>query len=162
MNTSQGRTLVPHTALVPGPDLNPWDTNLAVAEAQDLLRAHGFDIPVNGDFDWKTENAVKSYQRKYDLRVDGIVGMETWISLKRTVPPGVRALQVGRSGADVFELQGLLQIAGYRLKRDGVFGEETQRAVIAFQQQHRLQANGTVNPMTWALLGVRASLLKQS
>jgi peptidoglycan hydrolase-like protein with peptidoglycan-binding domain len=156
MNTIQGRSLVPHTALVPGPELNPWDNNPAVAEVQELLCAHGFDIPVNEDFDWRTENAVKSYQRQHDLRVDGIVGVETWISLKRTVPPGARALQKGHTGADVFELQGLLQVAGHAIKRDGVFGKETQSAVVSFQQQHRLQSDGVVTPVTWALLSGKA------
>jgi peptidoglycan hydrolase-like protein with peptidoglycan-binding domain len=162
MNTIQGRSLVPHTALVPGPELNPWDNHPAVAEVQELLRAHGFEVPVSGDFDWRTENAVKSYQYQHELRVDGIVGIETWISLKRTVPPGARALQKGHSGADVYELQGLLQIAGCAVKRDGVFGEETRSAVIHFQQQHHLNQDGIVTPITWALLSGRAGIhLKQ-
>lgn len=32
---------------------------------------------------------------------------------------------------------------------DGIFGNETRRAVIAFQQAHRLKADGIVDQVTW-------------
>lgn len=143
---------LPSTALTPGPDLYPWDISPAVAEAQELLNAHGFQVPTNGDFDWRTETAVKFYQRRHGLRVDGIIGPQTWISLKTTVKPGARLLKDGDSGADVYELQGLLLINGHVLKRDGVFGAETQSAVMAFQERHHLRADGIVTPVTWAVL----------
>ena len=146
---------IPDTALKPGPTLSPWDINSAVAEMQELLRAHDYNVPINGDYDWKTEVAVKTYQRKQGLKVDAIVGPETWISLKSTVQPGARTLREGFSGADVYQLQGLLQIQGYVIKRDGVFGAETKSAVIAFQQRQHLQPTGMVNSVTWALLGER-------
>lgn len=152
MKITQAAMPIPDTAVRPGPTLTPWDINPAVAEMQELLRAHDYSVPVNGDFDWKTEVAVKAYQRKHGLKVDAIVGPETWISLKSTVQPGVRILREGCSGADVYELQGLLQIQGFAIKRDGVFGAETRSAVIAFQQRQHLQATGLVNSVTWALL----------
>jgi peptidoglycan hydrolase-like protein with peptidoglycan-binding domain len=105
--------------------------------------------------------AVKTYQRKHGLKVDAIVGLETWISLKSNVKPGVRLLREGCSGADVYELQGLLQIQGYVIKRDGVFGEETKSAVIAFQQRQHLQVTGIVNPVTWGLLGERKNVYQK-
>lgn len=152
---------IPDTALKPGPTLNPWDINPAVAEMQELLRAHDYNVPINGDYDWKTEVAVKTYQRRHGLKVDAIVGPETWISLKSTVQSGVRALREGCSGADVYQLQGLLQIHGYVIKRDGVFGAETKSAVIAFQQRQHLQDTGIVNSVTWALLGERKDIYQK-
>lgn len=159
MNLSPVGRSLPETAFEPGPDLYPWDIGPAVAEAQDLLYAHGFqDIAINGDFDWKTEAAVKAYQRQHQLRVDGIIGAQTWISLKQTVQPGVRSLQEGHAGADVYELQGLLQIHGHAIQRDGIFGPETRSAVLSFQHEHHLQADGIVMPVTWALLGEKGTL----
>lgn len=140
-------------ALAPGPTLHPWDVGSAVADMQELLRAHGFNVAVDGDFNWKTEAAVKIYQKQHKLRIDGIVGPQTWRSLKTTIKPGTRVLQEGHTGADVFELQGLLQIQGYALKRDGIFGPETKRAVLNFQRLHQLIEDGKAHPVTWTLLG---------
>jgi peptidoglycan hydrolase-like protein with peptidoglycan-binding domain len=161
MNRHQAVMFIPDTAVAPGADLNPWDIDPAVQELQELLSAHGFNVPLNGDFDWRTEAAVKTYQRQHRLAVDGIVGRETWMSLKSTVKPGARILKQGASGADVHELQGLLQVHGYAIKRDGVFGPETTSAVLSFQQRHRLQSDGIVHPVTWALLGERTESLRK-
>jgi hypothetical protein len=45
----------------------------SVRTLQDFLK-----IPVDGDFGPKTESAVKSYQKKNGLIVDGVVGPKTW------------------------------------------------------------------------------------
>lgn len=134
------------------PELNPWDVGPAVARMQELLRAHGFQLRVDGDFGWRTEMAVKVFQRQHGLRIDGIVGSETWATLMATVQPGSRLLRLGCSGADVYELQGLLQVNGYAIKRDGNFGAETKSSVIAFQREHHLHDDGLVDSVTWALL----------
>jgi murein L,D-transpeptidase YcbB/YkuD len=138
----------------PNPILHPWDAGQAVAELQELLRAHGFKVRIDGDFGWLTEAAVKEYQRQHELKPDGIVGAATWHSLKSLVQAGVRLLRLHHSGADVHELQGLLQVSdgGYALKRDGTFGEKTRQAVLDFQQHHHLKPTGMVDPPTWAIL----------
>ncbi|MBD3880334.1 peptidoglycan-binding protein [Phormidium tenue FACHB-886] len=137
----------------PTPLLHPWDVGQAVAELQELLCAHGFSrVRVDGDFGSKTETAVKLFQKQHGLRIDGIVGVETWVALRATVQPGTRNLRFGRSGADVMELQGLLQINGFDVKRDGYFGSKTRAAVISFQQRHQLQPDGLVSSVIWTLL----------
>jgi peptidoglycan hydrolase-like protein with peptidoglycan-binding domain len=161
MNRIQEVMFVPDTAVTPGPDLYPWDVKPAVLELQELLLAHGFKVPLNSDFDWKTEAAVKSYQRQHGLRVDGVVGQETWAALKSTVKPGARILRQGASGADVYELQGLLQVQGYGIKRDGVFAAETNSAVMSFQSQHHLLPDGIVRPVMWALLAGKNDILRK-
>lgn len=135
-----------------GPVLNPWDSGPAVADLQELLRAHGFNLIVDGSFGWITEAAVKTLQRQHGLRVDGVVGPATWAVLKATIKPGTRTLRQGHSGADVHELQGLLLVHGHQLCRDGLFGDRTRAAVMAFQNQNRLKATGTVDAITWNLL----------
>lgn len=132
--------------------LYPWDVGPPVARMQELLRAHGFSLRVDGDYGWRTEIAVKTFQRQQGLRVDGVVGPETWQRLAATVQPGTRPLRYGYSGADVYELQGLLQVNGYAIKRTGFFDGDTKSAVIGFQQEHRLRDDGIVDSVTWALL----------
>ncbi|TVL90118.1 peptidoglycan-binding protein [Streptomyces sp. SAJ15] len=56
-----------------------WD----VAEAQCLLRRHGFDPGgVDGVFGDRTERAVKRFQKRSELVVDGKVGPHTWKALR--------------------------------------------------------------------------------
>ncbi len=135
-----------------GPYLYPWDRGPAVAELQELLNAHGFKLRIDGDFGYITEEAVKEFQRQRNLRIDGIIGPKTWAALKKAVQPGTRTLRHGHTGADVCELQGLLQVCGYNIHRNGVFEEETKRAVVAFQQRHKLQESGKVDRVTWTVL----------
>lgn len=137
---------------VPRPELQPWSVGPAVVELQELLNGHGFKLRVDGDFGCQTEAAVRAFQRQNNLRSNSIVDMATWNALQANIQPGARALQQGRSGSDVWELQGLLKINGYPIQRDGWFGEETHRAVTAFQQRHNLLADGIVGPITWRLL----------
>jgi len=53
----------------------------------------------------------------------------------------------GMNGPEVQQLQRLLG-----LTPDGLFGPATQAAVVAFQRQHKLGADGIVGPQTWALM----------
>lgn len=151
MNTNRVAKASTDPALT-GPELCPWESGPAVAQLQELLRAHGFDLKIDGDFGSITEAAVRSFQKQQGLTIDGVVDSKTWAMLKSTLQPGYRVLRQGHTGADVRELQGLLQIYGYNLCRDGIFGEKTKQAVIAFQQKHKLKDNGMVDSITWTVL----------
>lgn len=61
-------------------------------------------------------------------------------------------LSYGSSGPYVEMLQLALIRAGYSLKIDGIFGTSTQRAVISFQNQSGLAADGIVGAKTWQAL----------
>lgn len=56
-------------------------------------------------------------------------------------------LKKGDTGNRVRDLQRLLNIT-----QDGIFGEDTERAVCEFQKSHSLVVDGIVGAQTWALL----------
>lgn len=63
-------------------------------------------------------------------------------------------LRRGSRGADVIDLQRLLNAAGCspEIEEDGIFGAATEAVVKDFQAAHGLTADGVVGPMTWAAL----------
>ena len=58
----------------------------------------------------------------------------------------------GSTGAAVTLLQTDLNVLGYGLAVDGVFGAATYAAVIKFQRSQGLSQDGVVGPETWAAL----------
>ena len=60
----------------------------AVKELQKKLNENGYNLAVDGRFGSATRSAVKDYQKKQGLAVDGIVGKNTWGSLLGTTVPG--------------------------------------------------------------------------
>ena len=49
-----------------------------VRAVQARLKERGWKVPVNGKFDAATDSVVKAFQREKRLKVDGIVGSNTW------------------------------------------------------------------------------------
>lgn len=58
-------------------------------------------------------------------------------------------LKRGSRGNNVKELQELLNNHGYNLKVDGIFGDNTEKAVLQFQLDHQLKVDGIVGKITW-------------
>ncbi len=111
-------------------------------------------LQINADGMWgsHTGRAVKRFQRAHGLTPDGIVGRQTWATLRGG--GGGRRAHATRTGArpTVRTLQRLLGLA-----TDGVFGPQTTQAVRRFQGSHGLTPDGIVGPATWRALGVRSS-----
>jgi peptidoglycan hydrolase-like protein with peptidoglycan-binding domain len=117
-----------------------------VVAIQYLLRHHGSDIEVDGDFGEQTDGAVRAFQTSKGLTVDGVVGPETWGALWVT-------LRKGTTGSDaVLALQTLLNLRGQDIAIDGDFGDQTDGAVRAFQKAKGLTVDGVASPQTWAAL----------
>ena len=133
----------------------------------------GQALAEDGMYGPATERAVKNFQRKIGIRLDGIVGAQTFYALGKEIGNyieekpefGSRELRLGIRGGDVRILQNRLNALGRRYARiiggpaDGVFGSRTQRAVRRFQLdfRHRCQgmlANGIVGPDTFNSLYV--------
>lgn len=67
-------------------------------------------------------------------------------------------LQRGANGTDVQRLQGDLSRLGYNIGTiDGDFGANTEQAVIKFQQDNNLTADGVVGRQTGEALGMALS-----
>ena len=129
----------------------------------------------DGIFGSKTEASVREFQRIFGLTSDGIIGPATWYAIVRlytavtslselrsqgqqfyainwTAP---NALQIGDSNEKVRQLQYMLSILSAYISSipavdiDGVFGQQTQAAVLATQRRFGLPETGVVDSFTW-------------
>ena len=118
---------------------------------------------VNGKYDEATEAAVIAFQeRTKGIWADGIAGPETLRALyssgaARTSKPAAtnsaETLQYGSEGSAVTKLQKKLQDLGYLAgNADGKFGVATEAAVIAFQRNNNLTADGKAGTATQSKL----------
>jgi N-acetylmuramoyl-L-alanine amidase len=110
-----------------------------------------------GDFADGTEAAVRDFQQGRGLRVDGIVGRQTWSALVESgFALGDRHLYERRPmlrGDDVGELQRRLNALGFDAGReDAIFGPATAAALREFQRNAGLGADGIAGPETLATL----------
>lgn len=129
------------------------DEGPAVRDIQDRLAALGFEPGADQRslFAEGTTAAVTAFQKAKGLDVDGIVGPDTWRSLYEAgYRLGDRILFMRRPmirGEDVAELQSRLNSLGFDSgKVDGIFGPNTEVAVIDFQHNRFLAEDGKVGP----------------
>ena len=134
--------------------------------------------PVDGIFGVETENAVREFQRVFDLDVDGIMGKATWYKIQfvynavkklnelfsegLTFDEAVQQFQgvmaEGDKGYEVSVVQYYLNtVAEFiaevpSVSMNGVFDEQMKNSVIAFQTYAGLPATGVVDDATWNLL----------
>ena len=67
------------TVLVKLNELKRGSTGGQVNTLKALLNEFGFgDLPLDGDFDWSTEQAVNQYKDRYGLEENGVVDSEMW------------------------------------------------------------------------------------
>ena len=158
-----------------GTTLRTGSTGSAVEQLQfwlNTLAQYESAIPsvtVDGVFGSGTAAAVRAFQRKYGLTVDGVVGRTTWtevydqfrsIQSDNGTPnayPGT-PLREGSSGQNVRLVQFWLKIARTvytslaNVTVDGKFGAGTAAAVQRFQRYFGLTADGVVGRTTWQKL----------
>ena len=129
----------------------------------------------NGIFGFETEEAVKAFQRIFNLTDDGVVGNATWYAIQRIYAAvkrlnslnseGLRYNEVDRQFPETLSLGdqntgvALLQyyldfLSAYYdsippLESDGIFGESTRNAVYAAQAVFGLPVDGVVGEQTW-------------
>ena len=117
----------------------------AVSELQRML-----GIPADGVFGRQTRSAVRAFQARHGLEVDGVAGPIT----RGALGGGGGS---GGGGAANQRLPASTTIAVQRalgISADGVFGRQTRRAVRAFQANKGLEVDGVVGPQTLGALGI--------
>ena len=129
-------------------------------------------IDIDGIFGPSTENAIKAFQRLFELPITGTVDLTTYDILYRTylgfireIPfkyldgkiypyPGI-PLRLGAESEVVRLLQEYLNYISEffvqipSVSPTGYFGQRTEEAVIAFQRLNGLEPTGTVASATW-------------
>lgn len=145
--------------------LSRGDRSSAVVEIRAALTALGLLDNPDGDpttgksvavdvFDNKLDEAVRAFQQRRGLLVDGIVGAATYRALQEaSYQLGARTLnhQFGAPmyGDDVATLQSRLQELGfYTGLVDGFFGMQTHNALVSYQREYGLDADGVCGPET--------------
>jgi N-acetylmuramoyl-L-alanine amidase len=133
------------------------DHGPVVAEIRDKLTQLGLlvgDPATADDFDDATDRAVRAFQQRRGLRVDGVVGTETYRALDEAHwRLGDRLLSYAAGhpyvGDDVAVLQQRLLDMGFDPGRcDGIFGQQTEAALREFQRNVGMIPDGTVGPQT--------------
>ncbi len=120
-----------------GPDVAAVQERLITLK---LLKA-----PATGKFDRLTEEAVKKFQQSAAIEMNGRVGPFTLEKLN----DAVAVYGPGSQGPGVHTLQTHLRKLGY-LKADatGLFDAATERAVLAFQKDNKIELTGKAGPTT--------------
>lgn len=173
----------PITSSYPGYPLEIGSFGQPVFIIQELLNGIAVNYPnipliypPDGIFGSVTESAVETFQRQFNLLVDGVVGRSTWNMLSR-IYVAVRklaelgslgrldgyftglwtgkVLRRGDVGIEVQQLQYFLSIVAEEYESipavtvDSRFGAGLERSVRAFQREFGLVQDGLVGESTW-------------
>src|SRR3954469_8472559 len=127
-----------------------------VAALQVAMRALGlYPHAVDGISGPWTQGAVRTFQARQRLAVDGIAGAQTRRALGRRGKPslGKRPMHKGQRGWDVAALQFLLHERGFEPGGfDGGFRPDTRHAVRRFQSAAHIGVDGIAGPTTLGAL----------
>jgi len=141
-------------------NLTLGDRGREVSDVQKRLLTQGFELGregVDGYYGPNTRLAVRAFQQRRGLLVDGEVGDNTWRELVETgYTLGDRLLYLREPqfrGDDVLGLQVKLNLLGFNAGAErGVYDEDVERAVLDFQRNAGLVPDGIVGPVTLAKL----------
>ena len=135
----------------------------AVRVLQTKLTELGYNTKgTDGIFGNNTRNAVIEFQRAYGLEADGIVGNATRNQINTCYTNHLNnVLSVGSRGSNVKKLQENLTKLGYNTYgADGIFGNNTKKAVLSFQRANNLSADGIVGANTHKAINAALERLK--
>lgn len=144
----------PSATLPPRPDflktlktiLTPGTEGPEVTSVQEkLITLKLLKGPATGKYDAATEAAVRKFQQSIKIEVNGRVGPYTL----QKINDAVAVYGPGSVGPGVLTVQNHLRKLGY-LKADatGLYDAATEKAVLAFQKDYRIEQTGKVGPTT--------------
>lgn len=126
---------------------------LGLLDSPDADLSTGKQVALD-NFDEELDHAVRAFQQRRGLLVDGVVGEATYRALKEaSYRLGARTLahQFGAPmyGDDVATLQARLQDLGfYTSLVDGYFGLQTHNSLMSYQREYGLAPDGICGPDT--------------
>ena len=147
------------SAPTPEPVLRNGSTGERVSQLQSRLKELGYYTgSVDGQYGPGTQSAVLLFQQVNGLLADGLAGSETTALLysgnalpaPTPEPTTVASYAQIASVADI--QQRLKELGYYTGSVDGISGSGTRRAIMLFQEQHGLTADGVYGPNTGAVL----------
>ncbi|HHY22336.1 MAG TPA: peptidase [Bacilli bacterium] len=163
--TQPTQTVTPTTVLKMG------ISSEAVSTLQQKLKEQGyFNHEITGYYGRVTANAVRSFQQKNGLLVDGIAGAQTLsmlmngttlkkptVATTQSTPTNqqqvVTGMKVGERGEQVTKLQEQLKQLGYfKAEPTGYYGTVTEEAVRAFQTKQQILVSGVADQFTVNLI----------
>lgn len=123
-----------------------------VTQVQTKLQEKGYYTgKIDGIFGSKTKEALLKYQKDVGLTADGIAGPNTLSKL------GITSSSTS-SASQIKNIQSKLKEKGYYSGNiDGILGSKTREAIVAFQNDVGLVADGIAGPKTLAKLGLSSS-----
>jgi peptidoglycan hydrolase-like protein with peptidoglycan-binding domain len=131
--------------------LRPGTQGGDVKTLQTQLTEAGFKTVADGRFGPGTTRSVRSFERRFGLKVNGVVNRGVVRTLREVLfgdagspPLGARTLRQGVSGEDVRTLQRDLTTTGYPTSVDGRYGSATKARVLDFERDNGLAATGVV------------------
>ncbi len=153
--------------------LEQGDKGDAVKKLQTRLKELGYyTYGIDSSYGHRTVEAVKAFQKKNNLTVDGVAGPTTQtklysdsaVSAKEDVDVTLatnQTLKKGDSGAQVKALQKRLKELGYYTTTiDSSYGYQTANAVSTFQRLHGLNVTGTADSTTLKKLVSSSAMTK--
>lgn len=134
--------------------LGPGVKDERVRDIQQRLMDLGYmdsDAPTDY-FGPQTAYAMQLFQRSHDLDMTGKADEKT-LALLNSSEAKKYVVRAGANGTDVEEIQKRLKELGYlKVKVTGYFGNDTEKALIAFQKNNGLKADGAVGSNTREVL----------
>ncbi len=160
---------------IPDSTISVGDTGNLVLLLQSLLDYISVFYPTvpsvekDSVFGSATENAVRQFQTTFGLTETGSVTPLVWnalyqvyLNIINSITPSLpnqgfpgRDLRRGDSGENVKLMQTYLNVISRRYNTispvtvDGIFGQDTENAVIEFQRAVRLNPTGVIDVSTW-------------
>ena len=161
---------------VPGATMKKNCTGALVGELQQMLKNLGYyTAAITNKYDTDTQTAVKAFQKKNNLKADGVAGAETRTLIESgkglaadatptpeptavptpTATPVIPSSTVksGSKGEDAMNVQSRLKELGYyRGLVDGEFGRASVNALKNFQTNNGLKFDGVAGTTTYNVL----------